>query len=59
VVVGDESVVVLLLPDRIEEGEGKISLVLLSYRVLPLFFVPFDLNHRCSVFPDPFWWREH
>jgi hypothetical protein len=42
VVVRDESGGVLLLPDRIKEGEGKISLLLLSYCVLPLFSVPFD-----------------
>jgi hypothetical protein len=42
VVVRDELGGVLLLPDRIEEGEGKISLLLLSYCVLPLFSIPFD-----------------
>jgi hypothetical protein len=42
VVVRDKLGGVLLLPDRIEEGEGKISLLLLSYCVLPLFSIPFD-----------------
>jgi hypothetical protein len=41
VVVLDELGGVLLLPDRIEEGEGKIFLFLLSYCVLCLFLCSF------------------